>query len=208
MLISEEGCRIVAGRGDARPPSTRGASGASSAMSPAGRGRAAAVAGAAPAAAAGWARAPATPPSPSASPRRSRSPRSRSTLSPRRTPCSKDDYTRITHPSRALFRATINKKPERNEGAAACARPPRPPRAIGPPPLQLSVDWVPMLPRSLRLFFRCVALQTREETFLFLLGVVCVGRVASETQGCIDKNVTGNQYEPRCRRGRLAYSVL
>lgn len=41
------------------------------------------------------------------------------------------DYTRITRPSRALFRATINKKRVASEGAAACARPPRLRCAIG-----------------------------------------------------------------------------
>lgn len=82
------------------------------------------------------------------------------------------DYTRITRPSRALFRATINKKPVLVEGAAARARPPRPRGAIGRAPLQPGGYWSPSEATSLRLFFRSVVFEAREETFLFLLGVV------------------------------------
>ncbi|CAH4029293.1 unnamed protein product [Pieris brassicae] len=105
----------------------------------------------------------------------------------------RDVYTRITHPSRAVFRATINKNPERNEGAAACARPPRLSRAIGRPPDSLRRDWPPQPRRCLRPFFRCIASARRNVPVSF------GWRVERSRRGCIDKNVTGNQYEPGCR---------
>lgn len=51
-------------------------------------------------------------------------------------------------------------------------------------------------------FFRCVASARRNGPVSFGCRVVW-----PRAGGCIDKNVTGNQYESRCRRGRTARAV-